>query len=94
MTLLNYIWQVSVQHSMYVNNPVPWPSIQYVFFTIPFQKYLHESRHRHAMARKRGDGGRFFSPKEKEEMAMQALKVSEGLELSSHWPATSAPPLG
>uniref|UniRef100_A0A673FRT8 Nuclear transcription factor Y subunit n=1 Tax=Sinocyclocheilus rhinocerous TaxID=307959 RepID=A0A673FRT8_9TELE len=58
------------------------------------RKYLHESRHRHAMARKRGDGGRFFSPMEKEEMAMQALKVSEGLELSSHWSATSAPPLG
>uniref|UniRef100_A0A673IGD4 Nuclear transcription factor Y subunit n=1 Tax=Sinocyclocheilus rhinocerous TaxID=307959 RepID=A0A673IGD4_9TELE len=66
----------------------------YIFFPTPFQKYLHESRHRHAMARKRGDGGRFFSPKEKEEMAMQALKVSEGLELSSHWPASSAPPLG
>jgi len=46
------------------------------------------------MARKRGDGGRFFSPNEKEEMAMQALKVSEGLELSSHWSATSALPLG
>ncbi|XP_065097025.1 nuclear transcription factor Y subunit alpha isoform X1 [Paramisgurnus dabryanus] len=58
------------------------------------RKYLHESRHRHAMGRKRGDGGRFFSPKEKEEMALQALKVSEGLELSSHWAATSAPPLG
>uniref|UniRef100_A0A8C1VZM6 Nuclear transcription factor Y subunit n=1 Tax=Cyprinus carpio TaxID=7962 RepID=A0A8C1VZM6_CYPCA len=69
------------------------------FYLLPkvslcYTKYLHESRHRHAMARKRGDGGRFFSPKEKEEMAMQALKVSEGLELSSHWAATSAPPLG
>uniref|UniRef100_A0A671T6H2 Nuclear transcription factor Y subunit n=1 Tax=Sinocyclocheilus anshuiensis TaxID=1608454 RepID=A0A671T6H2_9TELE len=63
------------------------------FYLLP-KKYLHESRHRHAMARKRGDGGRFFSPMEKEEMAMQALKVSEGLELSSHWSATSAPPLG
>jgi len=46
------------------------------------QKYLHESRHRHAMQRKRGDGGRFFSPKEKEEAALALAQVrnSEGNE--------------
>ncbi|XP_013875470.1 nuclear transcription factor Y, alpha, like isoform X1 [Austrofundulus limnaeus] len=42
------------------------------------RKYLHESRHRHAMQRKRGDGGRFFSPKEKEEILALAQQQEVG----------------
>lgn len=68
------------------------------------QKYLHESRHRHAMQRKRGDGGRFFSPKEKEEMAL-AMQVREQGHvkqedlhnanelISSHWLPEHTPSL-
>ena len=45
-------------------------------FIVPLQKYLHESRHRHAMNRVRGDGGRFFSKEELELRKKQAALAS------------------
>ncbi|XP_058640339.1 nuclear transcription factor Y, alpha, like isoform X5 [Onychostoma macrolepis] len=68
------------------------------------RKYLHESRHKHAMQRKRGDGGRFFSPKEKEEMALAMQVRAQGhvkqedlrnaTELTSaHWLPVHTSPL-
>ena len=47
------------------------------------QPYLHESRHRHAMRRPRGPGGRFLTVKEVEELRRSEANAGNAASLAT-----------